>query len=58
MRPYIKGKEAQVASMREELESQGMNHRTQMTELQESCHAKLREMRKIHDAQLARPRGW
>ena len=39
--------------MREELESQARNHRAQMTELQESCHAKLREMRRVHDAQLA-----
>ena len=49
----LKGKEAEVAAMREELESQARNHRAQMTELQESCHAKLREMRRVHDAQLA-----
>ena len=39
--------------MREELESQARVHRAQMAELQESCHAKLREMRRVHDTQLA-----
>jgi len=29
------------------------NHRAQMAELQESCHAKLRDMRQVHDTQLA-----
>lgn len=48
----LKGKEAELAAMREELESQARSHRAQMAELQESCHAKLREMRRVHDAQL------
>ena len=49
----LKGKEAELAAMREELESQARVHRAQMAELQESCHAKLREMRRVHDTQLA-----